>query len=147
MDLLTPKLDLSNRYYVRGYKLLKTHFKVSYPLGYLLETALERPYSAGAQSQTKASKGSTQRNANETSLACKAMEARKYTQAATCPGPGRQHGGDRVIDGIYAWLALAAGPCLVPQFSSKIYYAKRRFLVITKYRQMHGVLNVDEIKN
>jgi hypothetical protein len=128
MDLLTPKLDLSNRYYVRGYKLLKTHFKVSYPLGYLLETALERPYSAGAQSQTKASKGSTQRNANETSLACKAMEARKYTQAATCPGPGRQHGGDRVIDGIYAWLSLAAWPCLVRLILLKISLCKKKIL-------------------
>jgi hypothetical protein len=30
---------------------------------------------------------------------------------------------------------------------SKFYYAKRRFSVTSKYRQMHGVLNVDEIKN
>jgi hypothetical protein len=29
----------------------------------------------------------------------------------------------------------------------KFYYAKRRFFVTSKYRQMHGVLNVDEIKN
>jgi hypothetical protein len=38
-------------------------------------------------------------------------------------------------------------PCLVLQFSPKFYYAKRRFSVTSKCRQMHGVLNVDEIKN
>jgi hypothetical protein len=39
------------------------------------------------------------------------------------------------------------GPCLVPQFSPKFYYAKRRFSVTSKCRQMHRILNVDEIKN
>jgi hypothetical protein len=29
----------------------------------------------------------------------------------------------------------------------KFHYAKRRFPVTSKCRQMHGVLNVDEIKN
>jgi hypothetical protein len=36
---------------------------------------------------------------------------------------------------------------LVPQFFSKFHYAKRRFPVTLKCRQMHEVLNVDEIKN
>jgi hypothetical protein len=31
--------------------------------------------------------------------------------------------------------------------SPKFHYVKRRFLITSKYRQMHGVLNVDEIKN
>jgi hypothetical protein len=43
--------------------------------------------------------------------------------------------------------ANALRPCLVPQFSPKFHYAKRRFPVTSKCRQMHGVLNVDEIKN
>jgi hypothetical protein len=40
---------------------------------------------------------------------------------------------------------------LKPWFSStilpKFHYAKRRFLVTSKCRQIHEVLNVDEIKN
>jgi hypothetical protein len=36
---------------------------------------------------------------------------------------------------------------LVPNFSPKFHYAKRRFPVTSKYRHMHGVLNVDKIKN
>jgi hypothetical protein len=39
------------------------------------------------------------------------------------------------------------GPCLVFNFSLKFYYAKRRFSVTSKYWHMHGVINVDEIKN
>jgi hypothetical protein len=35
---------------------------------------------------------------------------------------------------------------LVPIPFPKFYYAKRRFLIILKCRQIHGVLNVDEIK-
>jgi hypothetical protein len=42
---------------------------------------------------------------------------------------------------------LKRRPCLVSKFSPKFYYAKRRFPITSKYRQMHGVLNVDEIKN
>jgi hypothetical protein len=38
-------------------------------------------------------------------------------------------------------------PGLVPNFSPKFYYAKRRFSVTSKYRHMYIVLNVDEIKN
>jgi hypothetical protein len=38
-------------------------------------------------------------------------------------------------------------PCLVLNSIPKFYYAKRRFSITSKYRQMHGVLNVDEIKN
>jgi hypothetical protein len=38
-------------------------------------------------------------------------------------------------------------PRLVPNFSPKFYYAKRRFFVTSKCRHMHEVLNVDEIKN
>jgi hypothetical protein len=37
--------------------------------------------------------------------------------------------------------------CLVPLILSKFHYAKRRFSVTSKCRQMHGVLNVDKIKN
>jgi hypothetical protein len=33
------------------------------------------------------------------------------------------------------------------KFFSKFHYAKRRFSIISKYRHMYGVLNVDEIKN
>jgi hypothetical protein len=36
---------------------------------------------------------------------------------------------------------------LDPKFSPKFYYAKRIFPVTSKCRHMHGVLNVDEIKN
>jgi hypothetical protein len=32
-------------------------------------------------------------------------------------------------------------------FSPKFHYAKRRFSITSKCQQMHGVLNVDEIKN
>jgi hypothetical protein len=39
------------------------------------------------------------------------------------------------------------GGLLYPKFSPKFYYAKRRFPITSKCRQMHGVLNVDEIKN
>jgi hypothetical protein len=38
-------------------------------------------------------------------------------------------------------------PGLVPNSITKFYYAKRKFPITSKYRQMHGVLNVDEIKN
>jgi hypothetical protein len=38
-------------------------------------------------------------------------------------------------------------PCLVPKFFPKFHYAKRRFSITSKCRQMHGVLNIDEIKN
>jgi hypothetical protein len=38
-------------------------------------------------------------------------------------------------------------PCLVPNFSPKFHYAKRRFPVTSKCRHMYEVLNVDEIKN
>jgi hypothetical protein len=43
--------------------------------------------------------------------------------------------------------AFGIWPCLVPNFSPKFHYAKRRFPVTSKYQHMHGVLNVDEIKN
>jgi hypothetical protein len=36
---------------------------------------------------------------------------------------------------------------LVPQFVPKFHYAKRKFPVTSKYRQMHRVLNIDEMKN
>jgi hypothetical protein len=42
---------------------------------------------------------------------------------------------------------VTVGPCLVPNSISKFNYAKRRFPITSKYRQMHEVLNVDEIKN
>jgi hypothetical protein len=38
-------------------------------------------------------------------------------------------------------------PYLDPKFFPKFYYVKRKFLITSKYRQMHGVLNVDKIKN
>jgi hypothetical protein len=38
-------------------------------------------------------------------------------------------------------------PGLVPDLVSKFHCAKRRFPITLKYWQMHGVLNVDEIKN
>jgi hypothetical protein len=38
-------------------------------------------------------------------------------------------------------------PRLVSKFSPKFHYAKRRFSITSKCRQMHGILNVDEIKN
>jgi hypothetical protein len=39
------------------------------------------------------------------------------------------------------------GPCLDAKFSPKFHYAKRRFPITLKCQHMHGVLNVDEIKN
>jgi hypothetical protein len=39
-------------------------------------------------------------------------------------------------------LDLTHGPCLVPKFSPKFYYAKERFSITSKCWQMHGVLNV-----
>lgn len=38
-------------------------------------------------------------------------------------------------------------PCLVPPISWIWHYAKRRFSITSNLRYMHGVLNVDEIKN
>jgi hypothetical protein len=43
-------------------------------------------------------------------------------------------------------LGEAHDPCLVPPILPKFHYAKRRFSVTLKCRQMHGVLNIDEIK-
>jgi hypothetical protein len=48
---------------------------------------------------------------------------------------------------VFSLIDKEGYPCLVPQFSPKFHYAKRRFSVTSKCRQMHGVLNVDEIKN
>jgi hypothetical protein len=45
----------------------------------------------------------------------------------------------------YSILSLRA--CLDDKFSPKFHYAKRRFPITSKYRYMHEVLNVDEIKN
>jgi hypothetical protein len=42
---------------------------------------------------------------------------------------------------------ISLGPCSVPKFFPKFHYAKRRFSITSKYRQMHVVLNVDKIKN
>ena len=39
------------------------------------------------------------------------------------------------------------GACLVPPNSQLYHYVKRRFPVTSNLRYMHGVLNVDEIKN
>jgi hypothetical protein len=47
----------------------------------------------------------------------------------------------------FGFHAIAVGACLDPKFSLKFYYAKRRFPITLKCRQMHGVLNIDEIKN
>jgi hypothetical protein len=38
-------------------------------------------------------------------------------------------------------------PCLDAKFSPKFYYAKRKFSITSKCRHMHGVLNIDKIKN
>jgi hypothetical protein len=38
-------------------------------------------------------------------------------------------------------------PGLVPPILPKFHYTKRKFSITSKCRQMHGVLNVDEIKN
>jgi hypothetical protein len=38
-------------------------------------------------------------------------------------------------------------PCLDAKCSPKFHYIKRRFLITSKCRHMHGILNVDEIKN
>jgi hypothetical protein len=35
----------------------------------------------------------------------------------------------------------------LPKYFPKFYYVKKRFTITSKYRHMHGVLNVDEIKN
>jgi hypothetical protein len=47
----------------------------------------------------------------------------------------------------FTFSALPQSPCLVPPILPKFHYVKRRFPVTSKYRQMHGVLNVDKIKN
>jgi hypothetical protein len=39
------------------------------------------------------------------------------------------------------------GLVYIPNSPPKFYYVKRRFPITSKCRQMHGVLNVDEIKN
>jgi hypothetical protein len=38
-------------------------------------------------------------------------------------------------------------PCLDSRIHPKFHYTKRRFPITSKCRQMHGVLNVDEIIN
>jgi hypothetical protein len=38
-------------------------------------------------------------------------------------------------------------PGLDPKYLPKFHYVKRRFPITLKCRHMHGVLNVDEIKN
>jgi hypothetical protein len=43
--------------------------------------------------------------------------------------------------------SLHHGPGLVLNFIPKFHYVKRRFPITSKCRQMHGVLNVDKIKN
>jgi hypothetical protein len=44
-------------------------------------------------------------------------------------------------------LGLSFSLCLVLNFNLKFYYVKKKILITSKYRHMHGVLNVDEIKN
>jgi hypothetical protein len=45
------------------------------------------------------------------------------------------------------WGAGIGSACLDTKFHPKFYYVKRRFPVISKYRHMYGVLNIDKIKN
>ena len=45
------------------------------------------------------------------------------------------------------FVAYLLEACLVPPNFQLWYYAKRRFPVTSNLRYMHGVLNVDEIKN
>jgi hypothetical protein len=47
---------------------------------------------------------------------------------------------------ILCW-AMFNWACLDFRIHPKFYYAKRRFPITSKYRQMHEVLNVDEIIN
>jgi hypothetical protein len=51
------------------------------------------------------------------------------------------------LPAVCSFTLFHLSPCLVPPILPKFHYAKRRFPVISKCRQMHGVLNVDEIKN
>jgi hypothetical protein len=52
---------------------------------------------------------------------------------------------DRLI--IRGWVYTQPGPCLVPRFHSQILLCKKKIPVTSKWWHMHGVLNVDEIKN
>jgi hypothetical protein len=54
----------------------------------------------------------------------------------------KKSGGD-ISDGIGSYTR----PSLDHKFFLKFHYAKRRFPIISKFWQMHGVLNIDEIKN
>jgi hypothetical protein len=47
----------------------------------------------------------------------------------------------------YLWLWPRLDTQVDHKYFSKFYYAKRRFSITSKCRHMHGVLNVDEIKN
>jgi hypothetical protein len=42
---------------------------------------------------------------------------------------------------------VSQGLFLIPKFTSKFHYTKRKFIITSKYRHIFGVLNVDEIKN
>jgi hypothetical protein len=53
----------------------------------------------------------------------------------------------QAMEQLFSLSLLSKQACLVAPIFPKFYYAKRRFPVISKYRQMHEILNVDEIKN
>jgi hypothetical protein len=59
------------------------------------------------------------------------------------PRPHAMHATAKVV----GTFALEGRACLDPKYFLKFHYVKRRFLVTSKCRHMHGVLNVDEIKN
>jgi hypothetical protein len=54
--------------------------------------------------------------------------------------------GERECNGRHS-VKIDIGPCLDAKFPLKFHYAKRRFSITSKCRHMHGVLNIDEIKN
>jgi hypothetical protein len=62
-------------------------------------------------------------------------------------GTGRHLAAQRGSQKTRVSRAISIRACLLPKFSPKFHYIKRRFSVTSKCRHIYEILNIDEIKN
>jgi hypothetical protein len=83
----------------------------------------------------------------ETGEACKQRRRGTYDTSDTNHETTNAVRTTESLSGLGRMGAEGLSACLDSKYFSKFHYAKRRFPITSKYRHMHGVLNIDEIKN